>query len=83
MPIGRLVPWASWDEWFRVKHGIFSTNATELKAALEQVRMQKMGLQGTLIAPLYSRRSRRRDIDMSRCTKEVVSYAGGSMGSQG
>ena len=51
MPIGRLVPWASWDEWFCVKNGIFSTDATEFKAALDQVRMQKIRWQNTLLRP--------------------------------
>ena len=71
MPIGRLVPWASWDEWFRVKDGIFSTDATECKAALDQVRMQKISLQGILIASLHSHQSWRRDIDTRRCTEKV------------
>lgn len=48
------MPWASWDEWSCVKDGIFSTDATECKAALDQVRMQKINLQGILIAPLHS-----------------------------
>ena len=37
MPLGRLVPWSSWDEWERVRAGLFSTDTAQLRRALNQV----------------------------------------------
>ncbi|CAL5227892.1 g10933 [Coccomyxa viridis] len=37
MPLGRLVPWSSWDEWERVRGGLFSADTAQLRRALKQV----------------------------------------------
>ena len=37
MPLGRLVPWLSWDEWHNVRTGLFSADITRLNRALDQV----------------------------------------------
>ena len=38
MPLGRLVPWHSWEEWHQVRLGLFSANRAERQFAIDRVR---------------------------------------------
>ena len=38
MPLGRLVPWHSWEEWHQVRLGLFSADHNQRQFAIERVR---------------------------------------------
>ena len=37
MALGRVVPWADWEEWEEVRTGIFSEDLTLRRAAVDRV----------------------------------------------
>ena len=37
MAIGRVVPWANWEQWSAVYRGLFADDAAQKSVALEQV----------------------------------------------
>ena len=36
--LGRMVPWASWEEWHAVRNGLYSESWTQQQQALDKVR---------------------------------------------